>query len=110
MPRVDRTPAYIKIDEKNHVEVPFLAQLEGLGWDVIRLEMKDQKPKDTWRTDFSEVILEPVLRQSLKKINPWIEDDQVDDVIRRLTSYTASGLLDNNRRILAMLLENMSLS
>ncbi|MCB1060978.1 MAG: type I restriction endonuclease subunit R [Calditrichaeota bacterium] len=110
MPRVDRTPAYIKIDEKNHVEVPFLAQLEGLGWDVIRLEMKDQKPKDTWRTDFSEVILEPVLRQSLKKINPWIEDDQVDDVIRRLTSYTASGLLDNNRRILAMLLENMSVS
>ena len=31
-------PEHIKLDVKNHVEEPFLAQLEGLGWTVIRLE------------------------------------------------------------------------
>ncbi len=35
---VDKTPQYIKLDERNHVEKPFLDQLAGLGWQVIDLE------------------------------------------------------------------------
>ena len=27
----------------------------------------------------------PVLRQQLKVINPWLEDDQVEEVINKLT-------------------------
>ena len=27
----DRTPQYIKLDERNHVEKPLLDQLDGLG-------------------------------------------------------------------------------
>ena len=45
MPTIDQTSKHIKLDEKNHVEEPFLKQLEGLGWDVIRLEQK-QNPQD----------------------------------------------------------------
>ena len=29
--KTNKTPGHIKLDEKNHVEEPFLAQLEGLG-------------------------------------------------------------------------------
>ena len=28
----DKTPAHIKLDERNHVEMPLLDQLAGLGW------------------------------------------------------------------------------
>ena len=44
----DKTPAYIKIDERNHVEKPLLDQLAGLGWEVFDLDAK-QSPKDTRR-------------------------------------------------------------
>jgi len=31
----DKTPQYIKLDERNHVERPLLDQLADLGWEVI---------------------------------------------------------------------------
>lgn len=30
----DSTPKHIRIDERNHVELPFLDQLAGLNWEV----------------------------------------------------------------------------
>lgn len=42
MPYTDKTPPHIRLDEKNHVEEPFLNQFEGLGWQIIRLEQKQQ--------------------------------------------------------------------
>jgi len=38
MTKPDKTPPAIKIDERNHVEKPFLDQLAGLGWEVLDLE------------------------------------------------------------------------
>jgi len=105
----NKTPDYIKIDEKNHVEEPFLKQLEGLGWSVKRLEMK-QNPADTGRENFTEVVLLSQLRALLKKINNWLEDDQVEDVIRKVTSFPGSSLIENNQHLLKLLLENTSVS
>ena len=34
----DKTPPYIKLDERNHVEKPLLDQLAGLGWEVLDLD------------------------------------------------------------------------
>ena len=67
------TPVHIKLDERNHVEKPFLDQLAGLGWNILDLE-KDQKPGDTGRASFAEVLLEPRLRTQLKVINPWLAE------------------------------------
>ncbi|RMD52234.1 hypothetical protein D6827_00445, partial [Candidatus Parcubacteria bacterium] len=86
----DKTSEYIKIDEKNHVEEPFLIQLEGLDWTVKRLDMK-QTPADTGRENFTEVVLKPELRASLKKINDWLEDDQVEEVVRKITTFPGSS-------------------
>jgi type I restriction enzyme R subunit len=100
----------IKLDEKNHVEEPFLAQLEELGWEVIRLETK-QNPGDTFRESFTEVVMLPVLRESLRTINPWLEEDQVEEVVKQLTAnFPSTNLLENNRHVLKLLLENVSVS
>lgn len=107
MANLDKTPTHIKLDEKNHVEEPFLTQLEGLGWKVLRLEQK-QNPQDSQRESFTDVMILPELRSSLKKINPWLEDDQVEDVVRRITIYPAPSLIENNRHVLNLLLENTS--
>lgn len=106
----DKTPAYIRLDERNHVEKPLLDQLAELKWEVIDLEMK-QEPKQSFRESFTEVVLGPVLRERLKVINSWLEEDQVEEVAKRLTaSFPGGNLLENNRHVLNLLLENTSVA
>jgi len=100
---------FIKISEKNDVEKPFLEQLETLGWTVKRLAQR-QTPKETERESLTEVVIQPQLRRSLMQINPWLEDDQLAEVIRRITSFPGGSLIENNRRILNLILENTSVS
>ncbi|MCB1191183.1 MAG: hypothetical protein H7A23_15885 [Leptospiraceae bacterium] len=77
------TPNPHKLDERNHVEIPLLKQLEGLGWEVIDLTDATQNPTHSLRTSFSEVVLSSVLKEQLQIINPWIEEDQIEDGRKR---------------------------
>ena len=81
----DRTSRYIKLDERNHVEKPLLNQLGGMDWEILDLDSK-QHPSDTYRETFTEVVMLPVLREQLKVINDWLEDDQVEEVVKQLTA------------------------
>jgi type I restriction enzyme R subunit len=81
-----------KLDEEHYVENTFLAHLKKLGWKIYR-QNKDnyEDVKEIiefnnfmepiygnsvkFRESFREVILEKELRESIKRINPWIEDD-----------------------------------
>ena len=108
---IDKTPEYIKLDERNHVEKPFLNQLAGLGWEIIDLTNKKQQPADSYRKSFTDVVMLPVLQEQLKIINPWLEEDQIEEVTKRLTaSFPSTGLLESNRHIFELLLENTSVS
>ena len=115
------------LDEEHEVENPFLAQLKRLGWEIYRQNKEDAEDtkeitgfnKDLepiygttkkFRTTFREVILEDVLRQSIKRINPWIEEDQIDYVVRRLKDPQANSLFEANREIHELLLENIPVS
>ncbi len=110
MPASDKTAQEIKLDERNHVEKPLLDQLKGLGWEVIDCD-KQQTPSQTHRESFTEVVMLPVLRERLKVINPWLEDDQVEEVVKQLTAnFPSTGLIQNNQHALNLLLENTSVS
>ena len=100
----------LRMDERNHVEMPLLEQLHGLGWEIIDLTDKQQKPADTFRENFTEVVMLPVLREQLTVINPWLEDDQVEEVVRQLTAHSPGGLIENNKHVLRLLLENTSVN
>lgn len=106
----DKTPPHIKLDERTHVEKPLLDQLEGLKWEIIDLDAK-QHPTDSHRQSFTEVVMLPILREQLKVINDWLEDDQVEEVLKQLTaSFPSSNLISNNRHVFTLLLENTSVS
>ena len=110
MPVSEAVRREIRLDERNHIEKPVLDQLEGLGWSIIDLDTK-QTPAETFRENFTEVVMLPVLRQQLKMINPWLEDDQVEDVVKQLTaSFPGTGLIQNNQHVLKLLLECTSVS
>ena len=98
MPSIAQSREPFRLDERNHVEKPLLDQLAGLGWEVIDLTDMKQTPADTHRESFTEVVMPPVLRERLKVINPWLEDDQVEEVVKQLTaSFPSTGLLENNK-------------
>ena len=104
------TSRQIMLDERDYVEKPLLNQLEDLGWEIIDLDDK-QLPADRHRETFTEVVMLPVLREQLKVINPWIEEDQIDEVAKQLTaSFPGTGLIENNKHVLNLLLENTSVS
>lgn len=100
-----------KLDERNHVEKPLLDQLAGLGWEIIDLSDEKQTPAHTFRESFTEVVMPKVLREQVKVINPWLADDQVEEVAKQLTaSFPGTGLIENNQHALHLLMENTSVS
>jgi type I restriction enzyme R subunit len=110
MPGADKTTKEIRLDERNHVEKPRLDQLGGLGWQILDLDSK-QQPGDTFRETFTAVVMQPVLREQLKVINPWLEDDQVEEVVKQLiASWPGTSLIQNNRHAFNLLLENTSVN
>jgi len=95
--------------EDSFVHEPFLNELENIGWDeVIRLDRLHQKPEQSYRESFSDVVMKSKLKEALLKINDFLEDDQVQECVARVTSYTTQGLIDNNSKIHELLLGGMS--
>jgi len=99
----------IKLDERHHVELPLLEQLKGLGWEVLDLQAQ-QTPIDSHRSSLTEVLMLPVLRAQLKVIQPWLQDDQADEVVRQLAALPGSNLLQNNQHVFRLLTEGTSVS
>ena len=107
----NKTPQHIKLDERTHVEKPLLDQLMGLSWEVIDLTEMKHIPASTHRESFTNVVMLPVLKEQLQVINPWLEDDQIEEVVKQLTeSFPSTGLLENNKHLFQFLLENTSVS
>ena len=102
------------LHEKEFVEDPFLETLEKLGWDIIKLNgpisKKQQTPDQSFRENFSQVILPKKLSEALKKINPFLEPDQIDEVTRRLITFPNKDLINANQKVLDLLLENTSVT
>jgi len=99
---------HFHLDEKNHVEEPFLKQLEtmpGVHWKILRLEMGNgQTPQQSQRDDFAQVLMKKDLETALKKINSWMNETQIFEAIRDLTSFDTDNLYKNNQHILELLI------
>jgi len=78
----DKAPLYIKLDERNHVEKPFLDQLDGLDWEILDLDNK-QHPHDSFRENFAEVVMLSVLREQINAINLFLSANQPESWDKR---------------------------
>ena len=101
---------YLRLDEKNHVEEPLLKQLEnmlGIKWNVLRLvrDSHTQTPEETQREDFTQVLMMKDLQQALKRINPWMNEQQIFEAVSDITSFEGDNLFKNNQHILEKLVK-----
>jgi type I restriction enzyme R subunit len=85
-------------DEYDKVELPALEQLQSLGWTFV--EGATLAPDiSNERNSFKEVVLEKRLSLALKRINPWISEENAHKVIRDLTKKQFTSLLEANESI-----------
>ncbi|MDB4068485.1 HsdR family type I site-specific deoxyribonuclease [Pseudomonadales bacterium] len=85
-------------DELDKVELPALEQLQSLGWSYIEGAQLSPDESDE-RSSLKDVVLEKRLTSSLKRINPWINDENLRKVIRELTKTLYSNLVEANQGI-----------
>jgi type I restriction enzyme R subunit len=88
-----------KITEKNSVQKPALNYLKQetvkydtetytLKWEVITENQKDKLNK--LRKDETQIILEPIFKQQIKKLNPSLTDEEIDNLLRQLNTLPSS--------------------
>lgn len=104
----------LRLDELSTVEQPFLDQLKEIGWEVYALNEANQvnDPHNSFRKSLKEVILKDKLSECLEKINPFLKGqaDQLDQVIRKITTDLPSDLLAANEQVLELIINNTKVS
>lgn len=85
-------------DEFDKVELPALEQLQSLGWPYV--EGAELSPEESdERSSFKDVVLEKRLTTSIKRINPWISEENLRKVVRDLTKTQYPNLIEANQAI-----------
>ncbi len=102
------------MSEYLNVEKPFLEKLRIIGWEVIDHGANGipQDPTKSLRSNFKEVVLEKVFKETVRKINltedgkEWLTEKQVDEVFTEISNQTGKSLHEANKAIFNLLLKN----
>lgn len=98
--------------ELQHVEAPFIAQLQAFGWAHIAGSLSD--PAATARSGFDEVLQETVLRERLHALNlgpdgqPWLDEARLSEAVSALARLSAHTLMEANQQATALLIDGLT--
>ncbi len=90
------------------VEKPVLNIFDRLGWDVYDQE---EEPVDVPenRSSKKRAVLEDKLKENIKRLNPWINENNLNKAAREITRVEASDCMDANEKIYEKLVQHISL-
>lgn len=97
----------MNLHELLKVEQPAIDQLKNLGWSYVdgRTLLPDSTDE---RSSFKEPILEKRLSDSIKRINPWLSEENLRKIVRDLTKTQYANLLEANQGIWNLLTQYVS--
>ena len=84
-------------DELDKVELPALHQLQQLGWQYIPGALLT--PESGERDYLRDVVLVNRVNSAIKRLNPWISDENLRKVSRLLTHPLQTGLIEYNQHL-----------
>lgn len=92
------------------VERPLIEQLQGLGWTYVEGSLDD--PAVTHRERFTQVVLEPLLRERLAAINlrdgaPWLDAARIDQAASAIARIGAAKVMEANQIATALLVKGI---
>jgi len=85
-------------------ETPAVAQLQKLGFTYVAPEVLERE-----RTSLKEVLITGRLAAALKKLNPWLSEDNLQRAVRSLATVTASSLIEVNEKLYTALTHGIAL-
>lgn len=91
-----KTPEYLT-SEKPAIEI-----FQSLGYEYFDASVSDP------RESINEVVLKDRLLNSIKKLNPWINENNLNKCCKKLTSILASSLMEANQYIYKLITGNNS--
>lgn len=108
----DPRPAMFQ-DEIDKVEQPAIAQLQRLGWDYVPGAalapiLSADGASSGERGFYRDVVLTGRLESALRRINPWISDENLRRVMREFTHPQHAGLMEYNQAVHEMLVSYLS--
>ncbi|WP_417214864.1 type I restriction endonuclease subunit R [Alcanivorax sp.] len=90
-------------DEAEKVEIPAIAQLKQQGWAFVSgAELAPGQPGDE-RSYYRDVVLVKRLEAALRRLNPWISEENRRKVLREFTHPNFAGLIEYNQALWEML-------
>ncbi|WP_324663921.1 type I restriction endonuclease subunit R [Haloarcula sediminis] len=93
-------------NEYETTEQPALDAFETLRWEVVD---RTQEPWDDPRTKRSDVVLEPRLRAAIDRLNPWIDENNLNKVVREIKQVTGRNTMHENQQIHQLLVQHTSI-
>jgi hypothetical protein len=75
-------------------EDPAVEVLQALGYTYVAPEVLEAE-----RESLKQTILTGRLGRALKKLNPWLSDDNTNKAIRTITTVQAASLLDASEKV-----------
>lgn len=88
---MSQSPEYI------HSELPAIQLLQQLGYQYYDASKQDE------REDITEVVLKNRLLAAIKRINPWINDNNLNKAFLELTTVNGASLMEINQKIWELL-------
>lgn len=101
-------------DEIEKVELPAIAQLQQLGWSYVPgaalspVLPIDGAPSTGERGYYRDVVLVKQLEAALRRLNPWISEENLRKVLREITHPNHAGLMEYNHAIYQRLVNYLS--
>ena len=100
-------------DEITKVEQPALEQLQKLGWSYVpgaTLAPAAVKgdPAPAERAYYRDVVLLPRLEAAIRRLNPWISEENLHKVMRDITHPNHAALMEYNKAIYDLLVNYLS--
>jgi type I restriction enzyme, R subunit len=88
-------------DEADKVEIPAIQQLIHQGWQYV--PGADLAPEGGERAYFRDVVLAERLGLALRRLNPWLSEENFRRVMREFTHPNFAGLIEYNQALWEML-------
>ncbi|WP_197075915.1 type I restriction endonuclease subunit R [Halostagnicola sp. A56] len=90
-------------DEYAESERPALKALQQLGWEIV-----DQQ-QTSWfdpRETETSAVLESRLRDAVKRLNPWLNENNLNKAVREVEQVAGTSTMDENEQIHEMLVRH----
>ncbi|KAA8984359.1 type I restriction endonuclease subunit R [Halospina sp. K52047b] len=95
-------------DEVDKVEKPAIGQLQKLGWRYVPGVELSPEGGTGERGFYRDVVLAGSLESALRRLNPWLSDENLRKVMREFTHPNHAGLMEYNHSLYSLLVNYLS--